>query len=100
MSMGVPQCQTVTVYAFRGDRGVFGKGVRKALDDEWNGKGPGPSVLDCFLYAGHTGVSVDGGATIYGFNPDTGTLPMWQAMQDLMNGDAFPGVVTDDTNVF
>jgi hypothetical protein len=53
------------------------------------------------LYAGHTGVSVDSEpSVIWGFNPDIGTTPLWQAMQNLLNGDAYPGVVTDDTQVF
>lgn len=70
------------------------------LDDEKHGRGAGPSVLDCLLYSGHTGVSAEMDTTIYGFNPDTGTLKSWQAMQSLRNGDAFPGVVRDDTQVF
>jgi hypothetical protein len=52
------------------------------------------------LYAGHTGVSTDSDNAIYGFNPNFGHLPIWQGMQLLRNGDAFPGVVLDDTQVF
>jgi hypothetical protein len=65
-----------------------------------HGVGPGPSPLECLLYAGHTGISTDEDKAIYGLNTDTGRLPMWQVMQGLRNGDAFPGVVTDDTQVF
>jgi hypothetical protein len=100
MSTGVPQCRTVTVYTFRGNRGALGRRVRKALDDEMNGLGPGPTPLECLLYAGHTGVAIDSGNAIYGFNPDFGSLPIWQGMQRLRNGDAFPGVVVDVTQVF
>ena len=100
MSTGVPQCRTVTVHAFQGDRGVLGQRVRKALDDEMNGRGPGPSPLECLLYTGHTGVSTDSDKAIYGFNPNLGKLPISQAMQRLRNGDALPGVVVDDTQVF
>jgi hypothetical protein len=50
--------------------------------------------------AGHAGVSTDTGLTISGFNPDAGGLPSWQVMQGLQNGDAFPGIVTDDTGIF
>src|SRR5207249_3214133 len=46
------------------------------------------------------GVSTDGGSTIYGFNPDGGGVPVWQLMDGLKNGDAFPGVVRDDTAAF
>jgi hypothetical protein len=45
------------------------------------------------------GVSTDG-ATIYGFNPEGGRVPVWQMMDGLKNGLAFPGVVRDDTGVF
>ncbi len=38
--------------------------------------------------------------TIYGFNPDGGRVPVWQLMDRLKNGEAFPGVVRDDTAVF
>ena len=100
MSTGVPQCRVVTVHIYRGDRAALGRRVRKALDDELNGLGPGPSLLECLLYAGHTGVSTDSDKAIYGFNPNLGGLPIWQVMQRLRNGDAFPGVVLDDTQVF
>jgi len=52
------------------------------------------------LYAGHTGVSTDSDEAIYGFNPDAGGLPICRVMQSLRNGDAFPGLVRDDTSVF
>src|SRR5262249_47562956 len=48
----------------------------------------------------HTGVSTDQGTTIYGFNPDRRNTPIWQMMDDLKNGNAYPGIVRDDTNVF
>jgi hypothetical protein len=52
------------------------------------------------LYVGHTGVSIDDGKFIYGFNPDIGADPMWRAMERLRNGDALPGTVRDDIHVF
>jgi hypothetical protein len=56
-----------------------------------------PTMRDCLLFAGHTGVSTDGGATIYGFNPDGSHIPIWQLMDRLKNGDSFPGIVPDNT---
>jgi hypothetical protein len=101
MSSTSPACRTITVLAFRGDRSrTFATAFLNALDDEKNGRGPGPTSLECFLFAGHTGVSTDSGRTIYGFNPDGGSLPVWQVMDRLKNGDAFPGTVSDDTAVF
>jgi hypothetical protein len=97
----VPVCRTVTVHTFRGDRTkAFGQRVFRALDDERNGRGPGPSVTECLLLAGHTGVSTDDDKAVYGFNPETGNLPIWQVMQRLRRGDAFAGRVRDDTQVF
>ena len=101
MSSTVPACRTINVVAFRGDRSrAFAAAVLGALDDEKNGRGPGASVLDCLLFAGHTGVSLDGGTTIYGFNPDGGGNPVWHLLNGLKNGDGFPGVVRGDTGVF
>ena len=100
MSKTVPQCRSVTVHTFRGDRGAFGQRVRKAIDDERDGRGDGPTRVECLLYAGHTGIATQSGGPVYGFNPDFGKTPLWQAMQALRNGDAFPGVVLDDKQVF
>ncbi len=101
MSSPVPVCRTITVVAFRGDRSrAFAAPFLRRLDDEKNGRGPGPTSLDCLLHAGHTGVSTDGGSTIYGFNPDGRHVPIWELFDRLKNGEAFPGVVRDDTNVF
>jgi hypothetical protein len=101
MSKSVPTCRTVTVVTFRGDRSRgFGATFQKALDDERKGIGRGPTPLDCLLFAGHTGVSIDGGATIHGFNPQNPGIPIWQLLDDLKNGDAFKGVVRVDTALF
>ncbi len=97
----MPSCRTVTVFGFRGDHSrTFATTFLTALDDEKNRRGPGPTALECLLFAGHTGVSTDGGTTIYAFNPDGGSIPLWQLLNHLKNGDAFPGVVHDDTSVF
>jgi hypothetical protein len=74
--------------------------ILTALADEKNRAGPRPAAEMCFMYTGHARVSTDGGTTIYGFNPDGSGIPVWQVMSGLRNGDAFPGVVTDDTAVF
>lgn len=97
----VPACRIVQVFAFRGDRtAAFAATFLQSLDDERLRLAPGPSILDCLLYSGHTGVSLDLGTTVYGFNPDRGSNAIWQLMDGLKNGDAFPGVVSDDTSVF
>ena len=94
-------CRVVTVYSFQGDHSrSFVRPFLKSLADELNGRGRGPSALDCLLYAGHAGVSTDGGAIVYGFNPDSGGFPNSQVMVRLQRGDAFPGTVRDDTSIF
>jgi hypothetical protein len=94
----VPPCRPVTVLAFAGDRSrPFVARVLAALLDGMNGRGPGPSPLECLFLAGHAGVSTDAGATISGFHPDAGGLPAWQIVLGLRNGEAFPSIVTDDT---
>jgi hypothetical protein len=96
-----PICRIITVHTFRDDRTTaFGQHVFGALDDERNGRGAGPSRIDCLLFAGHTGVSADAGGVIYGFNPNSGRDPAWQVMQRLRSGGAYPGIVCDDTAVF
>lgn len=97
----VPPCRPVTVLAFAGDRSrPFVARVFAALADGRSGRGPGPSQFECLLLAGHAGVSTDVGATICGFNPGAAGLPSWQVVQSLQNGEAFPGIVTDDTDIF
>jgi hypothetical protein len=101
MSSAVPSCETIQVALFRGDRSrAFGARIKRELDEQKNGLGPGPTALDCLLLVGHTGVSTDGGATIYGFNPDPTGIPGWQLMERLKNGDSFPAIVCDDTAAF
>jgi hypothetical protein len=101
MSSSVPVCRTITVFAFRGDHSrAFTARFRRALDDERNGCGPGPTPAECLFYTGHTGVSTDDGTSIYGFNPDGSVGPVWRSMDRLKNGEALPGVVRDDRGMF
>jgi hypothetical protein len=93
-------CRIITVVTFSGDHShSFVKNYLRALDDEKNGRGPGPSRLDCVLYTGHTGVSTEGSKVVYAFNPDTGNLLVWQVMERLKRGEALPGIVRDDAAV-
>lgn len=50
--------------------------------------------------AGHVGVSLDGGTTVFGFNPDGTGVALYQLMETLRMGGAVPGIVCDDTHVF
>lgn len=101
MSIIVPACQTIKVVAFRGNRSrAFAAAFLGKLDDERNNLGPGPTTQECQLYVGHTGVSTDGGTTVWAFNPDGTGVPVWKLLDGLKNGDRFPGIVRDDTGAF
>ena len=96
----VPPCRPVTILAFAGDRSrSFVARIFASLMDGRTGRGPDPSTLKCLLLSGHAGVSTDAGAIISGFHPDAGGLPAWQVVLGLRNGEAFPGLVTDDTGI-
>jgi hypothetical protein len=101
MNGPVPPCRTIQVVAFRGDHSrVFASAFLRALDDERSGRGTGPTAIECLLFVGHAGVSMDGGTTVHGFNPNPGHVPVWQWLDRLKRGGALPGVVRDDTAVF
>src|SRR5262245_2337026 len=101
MNQNLPPCRTIEIIAFRGDRSRnFTAAVRSALNDQKKGHGVGPSRLECLLFIGHAGVSIDGGQTYFGFGPEVGRTPAWKLMRELGNGAAFPGRVNDDTVVF
>lgn len=96
-----PPCRSVLVFFFQGSRDrTFLRGFNDALDQQKNKGGPGPSALDCLLVLGHAGLSLDGGITIFGFNPDVQADPVWQAIGRLRNDASYPGVVREDTAVF
>lgn len=67
MSSVLP-CRIVTVSAFQGDRSrAFTFAYNRAMDNDRKHGVGGPSIETCLLYAGHTGLSIDRGKTIYGF---------------------------------
>ena len=50
MTGAVPSCDTIQVVLFRGDRsGAFGARIKRELDEQKNGLGPGPAALDTRL---------------------------------------------------
>jgi hypothetical protein len=94
-------CETIRISAFRGDRSrPFVTAFQNKLRDEKIGRGPGPTREECLLYLGHAAVSIDGGFTNYGFNPDGGGIAFWELLDRLKRGDRFPGSVRDDTWAF
>jgi hypothetical protein len=55
---------------------------------------------DPLLYTGHVGLSLDRGATIFGFSPLAPDAPPREVIDRLKRGDTFPGIVRDDRPVF
>ncbi len=101
MSTGYSVCHNVRVVTFRGNRTpAFSASFLRALDDERQGRGPGPTREQCLLHAGHSGVMIDGESIINGFNPDRGSMRTCDLMDRLKMGDSFPGIVYDDTPIF
>jgi hypothetical protein len=96
----IPPCETIVVLVLRANRSrSLVKSFQQKLDDERAFR-PGPTVEECLHYLGHSGVSLDGGNTVYGFQPDSTGVPFWQLLSRLKSGDRVQGVVRDDTPVF
>lgn len=98
-------CKRIYLHAFRGARDpVSRQAFKKLLAQHEEANTSGPSGDECLLYTGHVGISFDAKSPIYGFNPDTGSLPGWLVISRLKDRDGghapYPGVVTDDTSVF
>ncbi|HEY3805952.1 MAG TPA: hypothetical protein VGL61_25260 [Kofleriaceae bacterium] len=95
-----PNAATVELWGFRGVRTIKGRpraewteGEQKEVEAAKNN--------DPLLYAGHVGISVDGGKTIIGFTPNRPEdMDMPAFLRSLFAHDAYPGIVGDDTSVF
>lgn len=100
--VGLPAANAATVelWGFRGVRTIHGR-----KPDQWTpaeaAEVKAMTAREPLLWAGHVGISTDGGKTIHGFTPvkqpDTTVETM---ISDLMNHEAYPGVVKNDTDVF
>ncbi len=99
-----PNAATIEVWGFRGVRKIRGRGR-----DEWTEKEQAVVNAETddepLLYAGHVGISFDGGRTIYGLTPDVrlpggDRLSNAEALARLKAHEAFPGRVRNDTEVF
>lgn len=77
--------KTISIFGFRG------AGTEQDLKDFPD--------LPIDVVAGHMGYSFDGGNTIWGFGPIS-TLSAYDLMVALINGEGFPGKVTNDTYIF
>ena len=100
IGLPAPNAATVELHGFRGVRSIDGRPRERWTPDEQE-EVQTITSRDPLLEAGHIGVSVDGGAKIYGFTPEfpPGTDPQ-EAFNRLKAHEAFPGVVKDDTESF
>lgn len=105
----------ITLHGFRGVREIRGEKV-DALKTKLAGLSDGPEKEELqkkldfvdtmtkqykLLWAGHIGVSVDGGKTIYGFTPKFPEgMSAAEGVGQLKQQVAFPGVVGNDTAIF
>jgi hypothetical protein len=101
-AMGLPTANAATVelWGFRGVRTIHGR-----TRDKWT-----PAEIaevdamkshEPLLWAGHVGISMDGGKSIYGFTPEQPPgMRVEKVIKDLINHEAYPGIVQDDTDVF
>lgn len=94
-------CRSVFLHAFRGERGkTFRREFDRKLSAEKSQQGPGPTIVECLLYAGHVGVAFEDGGPIFGFKPICDRMTIGQLLDGLKAGEPFPGEVSDDTAVF
>ena len=99
-------CKRIYLHAFRGDRSTeFLVAFKRKIADAKQHGLPGPSEVECLVYTGHVGLSFEADSPILGFNPETGSDPIWLVF-DKLKGTAdvskasYPGRITDDTAVF
>jgi hypothetical protein len=91
---------TVELWGFRGVRKIHGRAEADWTPEE-RAEVERAKNNDPLLYAGHIGISVDGGKTIIGFNPKVpADADIPEVLQNLFNHEAYPGVVQDDTPLF
>jgi len=101
LELGLPPANaaTIEIWAFRGVRTIDGRKKRNWTPEEENMVG-GETEDEPLLWAGHVGISFDGGKTIYGLTPDTGEDSLATILEKLGEHHAYPGKVDDDTEVF
>ena len=95
-----PNAATVELWGFSGVREIGG---RKPVDwtDREQAEVQRVRKYSPLMFAGHIGISLNGGKTIIGFTPDVPEgMETHEAIGALMKHEAFPGVVGDDTHIF
>lgn len=107
--LGLPasNVSTVELWGFNGGRTIHGREGKKG---EWTAEEEAfynqivnseKDEKQKLLWAGHVGISMDGGKTIYGLTPER---PEGMSRKDfeekVRKHEAFPGKVDDDTHIF
>jgi hypothetical protein len=75
---------SITLYGFRG--------AGKHLNAD--------GIIHPYQYSGHVGYSFDKGKQIWGFGPAAGKETISETIENLKAGQSYPGVITQDQDVF
>jgi hypothetical protein len=100
--VGLPRANAATLelWGFRGVRSIKGRPKSEWTQDERD-QVQQTKLKDTLMWAGHIGVSFDGGKSIMGFQPAAPLdVDVESFIVSLMAHDAYPGIVQDDTAVF
>lgn len=96
----LPNAATVELWGFSGVRKINGRS-RKDWTPEEHAQFNRVKEFSPLMWAGHIGISLDGGKTIIGFTPEVSHgMSTSEGIAALMRHEAFPGVLGDDTAVF
>ena len=95
-----PNAATVELWGFSGVRKINGKEEAKWTPKEREARDRAKQK-EPLLWAGHIGISLDGGKTIIGFTPKPPEgVPMDAFLERLGAHEAFPGILGNDTHIF
>jgi len=95
-----PNAATVELWGFSGVKKIKGRPRKEWTLDE---QAEFQRVKDFspLMWAGHIGISLDGGKTIIGFTPDIPRgMTTAEGIAALIRHEAFPGVLGDDSAIF
>jgi hypothetical protein len=95
-----PNASTLELWGFRGVRDILGR-TKEMWSDEEVRDVASRAEREPLIYAGHVGVSMDGGRTIYGFTPQPPPgAGVDETLALLKAHVTMPGQIRDDTQVF
>ena len=95
-----PNAATIELWGFSGVRTINGR-TKEHWTEKEKAEVARARSQEPLLFAGHIGISLDGGKTIIGFTPKPPEgMTMAEFLKSLMDHDAFPGILGNDTQIF